>query len=140
VRLDDSSISDETELLRALPAEGWWTLDNGKPRPSSLAFYDGHSGETSCHRDTPGRRIRYALRYPAKPAAKFTAAQARSSGFSLTIDPDGDPEHSPEHILLTFNQEAPTRKVYQRACKQLALVSQFLSADTLALGMAAIDD
>jgi hypothetical protein len=131
VRPDDPSIGDDTKLLRALPFPGWWTLENGVPRVSSLAFYDGYSGETSCHLDTRERRVRYAAKYPERPVASFTAVQARGCGFNLTLDPEGDPEHSLEHIVLTFNQDAATRKVYQRTCKQLALLSQFISADSL---------
>ena len=132
MRPDDSTIEDGTHLLRALPFEGWWTLQGDRSRPSSLAFYDGYSGETSCHIDTPDRRARYAAQYSDKPAARFTARQARECGFNVTSDPEGDPDGDAEHKVLTFGEDAfASKNKYHRACKQLALLAELLPASAL---------
>ena len=130
MRPDDPAIVDQTFLLRALVARNWWIVVEGMKRPTSLAFFDG-SGETSCHLDNLGRRQIYSQRYRGVPAARFTAQQARSCGFHLTPDPAGDPEESPEHVLLTYNEENPRRKIYQGACKALALLCEFIEADCI---------
>ena len=103
-------------------------LENNGPRATSLAFYDGHTGETSCHIDSPQRRAIYALRYPQRPAARFTVNQARECGFNVTPDPDGEDE---DHIVLTLKIDSTRKKVYQRACKSLALISTFVPASEL---------
>jgi hypothetical protein len=130
VRQDDASIPNETHLLRALPFEGWWKADADRIRVSSVAFNDGN-GETSCYLDTVARRSYFATRYPERPAARFNVGQARSCGFSVTSDPDGDPDSNPEHLLLTHVYAGVSRSKYHRACKELALLSEFLDASHL---------
>lgn len=131
MRLDDLSIHGDLHLLRALPVDDWWTVEANGPRASSLAFYDGHTQETSCHFDSPERRAVYAARYPGRPAARFAVAQARECGFNVTPDPDGD---DLDHVVLTLKAAPVSRKVYQRACKQLALLSTFIPGSELASG------
>jgi hypothetical protein len=131
-RADDESITGETYLLRALRCSGWWTIENERVRASSLAFFDGYSGETSCHFDTQTSRAMSISRFPNCPVARFTAAQARDCGFILTRDPEGDPENPVDHVLLILAQADARRKVYQGACKRLAMQSEVLSSANLA--------
>jgi hypothetical protein len=108
-------------------------VDPDRTRVSSIAFYDGIDGETSCYLDTPSRRLRFATRYPERPVARFSVGHARQCGFSVTSDPEGDPENDPEHILLTHSQAGISRGMYQKDCKRLALLCEYISPNSLAL-------
>jgi hypothetical protein len=111
-----------------LVIEGWWKEDAGRTRPTSAAFfsYDGGPGEISCYLETTSGRDMFRTRFPNAHAARFTALQARSCGFNITSDPEGDPDGSNDHVVLTFNDPLSKRSVYQKACKQLALLSIFI--------------
>jgi hypothetical protein len=123
VRPDDPSISGETWLLRALPYEGWYKIEEDQVRVTSVAFVDNRTGEVSCYVDSSTRRQDLsANRFPGCFMARFTAAQARECGFNVTSDPDSDfPEHSPEHIVLTFGRENVAKNAIQRAAKLLGI-------------------
>jgi hypothetical protein len=73
----------------------------------------------------------FGRRFPDSNAARFTAAQARRCGFNITQDPEGAIDQSAEHFVLTHAMEA-RRNPYHKACKQLALDSQFTTKETLA--------
>jgi hypothetical protein len=135
-RPDDESIADSANLLRALRVQGWWMVESdGHLRATSLAFVDGHTGETSCHFDTLSARMLTAKRFPGCPVARFSAGQARRHGFNVTRDPEGDPEGTLYHVVLTFVQEGARRKIYQGACKKLALDSEVIESSNLELGI-----
>jgi hypothetical protein len=135
-RPDDESIADSTLLLRVLRVQGWWMVESdGHLRATSLAFVDGYTGETSCHFDTLSARILTTRRFPRCPVARFKAGQARSHGFNVTRDPEGDPEGAIDHVVLTFAEEGARRKVYQGACKKLALDSEVIESSDLELGI-----
>lgn len=133
VKPDDTSISDDSSFLRALIREDWWVQMEDRIRPSSAAFFsfNGEPGETSCYIDTVAGREIYERRFPGRPAARFGAGRARAAGFNITRDPEGDGEQRPEHMVLTFSGSA-RRKPYHLACRQLALDSTFVSAESLA--------
>jgi hypothetical protein len=131
VRPDDETITAETSLLRSLRCQGWWIWENDRLRATSLAFFDGNSGETSCYLDTAASRALLTSRFPKCPAARFTGEQARGCGFNLTRDPDEDPDNSPDHVVLTFAQPEARRKVYQGACKKLAVQCEVVSESLL---------
>jgi hypothetical protein len=101
-------------------------------RVNSVAFYvfEGEPGETSCFQDTTAGREVFGRRFPDSNAARFTASQARGCGFNVTRDPEGDIEKSTEHFVLT-HATAVKRNPYHRACKSLALLSQFTTKGTL---------
>jgi hypothetical protein len=135
VRPDDQSIADDTGLLRALTVDGWWKETAETVRPTSVAFFvfeEGEPGQTSCYTDTPQGREVFLRRFPTAHAAKFTAAHARSCGFNITRDPEGDDQLSPEHYVLTHSIEVK-RGPYQRQCKQLAILSKFVTHQVLAV-------
>lgn len=133
VRPDDITISDDAVLLRALLVPGWWTETELGIRASSVAFNvfgkDG-PGQTSCYFDNPVGREIFARRFPNAHAARFTARQARLCGFNVTTDPEGDPDQSPEHAVLTHSTETK-RSPYQRRCKELAMLATFVSLEEL---------
>ena len=127
MRLDDSSISGDVVLLRALPFEGWYKFDGDRIRVSSIAFIDNLSGEVSCYLDSAARRSELSInRFPGCFMARFTVDQARNSGFNAAFDPDGDPDHSREHIVLTFGRNDASRKEVQRAAKTLAICCEVI--------------
>ena len=130
-KADDESIPGDTFLLRALRCHGWWIVENDRVRATSLAFLDSFSGETSCHFDKEPSRFVLAGRFSNCPIARFTAGQARSCGFHLTRDPEGDPSNSANHVVLTFAEEGARRKIYQGACKKLALLCEVLQCADL---------
>jgi hypothetical protein len=66
-------------------------------------------------------------RFPNIPIGRFEAAAARSLGFNITPDPAGDPDGSPEHVLLTASDVERSRNQHQRACRTLAKRTEFLS-------------
>lgn len=121
MRPDDPGISGDTPLLRALVDPGWWKLEAGVARVTSFAFTSGD--EVSCYIDTQKRRITMAERYPNVPVGRFLALAARSLGFSLSSDPEHDPDGSPEHIVLTT---ALGRNQHHKACRSLARNTVFI--------------
>lgn len=122
MRPDDPSILGETWLLRALPYEGWYKIEEDRVRVTSVAFVDNRTGDVSCYLDSSTRRLDLSTRFPGCFMARFTAGQAREYGFNVTSDPEGDfPDHSPEHIVLTFGSENIAKSAIQRAAKQLAI-------------------
>jgi hypothetical protein len=121
VRPDDPSILGGAWLLRALPFEGWYKIEEGGVRATSIAFTDRRSGEVSCYLDTPERRRDLSKHFPGCYLARFTADQARECGFNVTSAPDTDPQQSMEHIVLTFAREGASNGAIQRAAKMLAL-------------------
>jgi hypothetical protein len=131
-RPDDESISADTNLLRALRCKGWSMPENERVRATSLAFYDGYTGETSCHLDSHSGRALFVRRFPQCSAARFTAGQARDCGFQVTRDPEGDPENSADHVVLTLAERGARRKVYQKACKELAVQCEVVAYEVLA--------
>jgi hypothetical protein len=92
---------------------------------------DARSGETSCYIDTPERRAIIAVRYPGCPVAQFTARQARMAGLLVASDPEGDPDKSPEHKVLSF---VGSKSAHQKACRTLALSSTFVPAVEVSAG------
>ena len=134
VRPNDQSIADDASFLRALTLPDWWTVMEDRTRVNSVAFFTFREepGETSCYSNTPAGREIFGRRYPTNHAGRFTADQARKCGFNISPDPEGDVENSPEHFVLTHATETK-RKPYQRACKQLALKAEFVTAETLAI-------
>jgi hypothetical protein len=70
-------------------------------------------------------------RFPGVPVARFTARDARSLGFNITSDPEGDPDGSPEHVVLSPSTEGRGRNEHHRACRALALRTEFISFETL---------
>lgn len=132
VRPDDASIPDDIKFLRALTRDDWWKAMEDKVRVSSIAFYtfDEEPGETSCYLDTPVGRLVFERQFPGCHAARFTAANARTHGFNVTRDPEGCPEKSQEHFVLTHPVHTK-RNPYQSACKQLALLSKFTTYEEL---------
>jgi hypothetical protein len=127
VRPDDPGISGDTTLLRALVDRNWWKIENDIPRVTSFAFTSGD--EPSCYIDTPGRRVTMADRYPEIPFGRFQASAARSLGFNISVDPEGDPDGSSEHVVLTPADPQRSKSQHQRACRALAGVSEFLSPE-----------
>jgi hypothetical protein len=125
VRPDDPTIPGHTLLLRALVDTHWWKLENGEPRVTSFAFTSGD--EPSCYIDTPERRATMAGRFPGIPFGRFEVAVARSLGFNITLDPGGDPDGSPEHVVLTDADDDCGRSKHQKACRALARHTEFLS-------------
>lgn len=125
---DDQTISDDTVLLRVLVRDNWHTSTPTGRRASSFAFADTLSGETSCYQDTPERRAIIAARYPGCPVARFTAAQARAANLFVASDPEGDPDKSPEHKVLSFEG---SKTSYGKACKAVAVSSTFISSEEL---------
>ena len=134
VKPDDQAVIEDAGFLRALTQDDWWKEMGDRVRVCSIAFYvfEGEPGQTSCYADTPAGREVFGRRFPENHAARFTAAQARKCGFNITRDPEGDVEQSPEHFVLTHARET-RRGPYQRACKELALLSQFTTKETLAI-------
>src|SRR5258708_2543214 len=132
VRPDDQSVADDAGFLRALTLDDWWKDMGDRVRVCSIAFFvfGTEPGETSCYTDTPAGREVFGQRFPNNHAARFTAANARSCGFNITPDPEGDIEASQEHFVLTHFKEV-RRGPYQRECKRLALLSQFTPKETL---------
>jgi hypothetical protein len=66
-------------------------------------------------------------RFPLFPLARFSAGDARTSGFNLTVDPEGDiPDRSPDHVVLTISDPQATGGAKQRAAKSLALKAVLL--------------
>lgn len=122
---DDATIADDAVLLRVLVSDSWHTATATGRRASSFTFMDTRSGETSCYIDTPERRATIAARYPGCPVAQFTARQVRMAGLLVASDPDGDPDRSPEHKVLSF---VGSKSAYQKACRALALASTFIPA------------
>jgi hypothetical protein len=133
VKPDDKSVADDSCFLRALTQDNWWVPMEDRIRVSSVAFfsYELEPGETSCYADTQQGREVFAQRFPDTPAARFTARAARAWGFSITRDPEGDSENSPEHFVLTYSK-GMRRGPYQKDCKRLALESVFTTEETLA--------
>ena len=133
VRSDDESIANDAQFLRALPIEGWWIDTGDRVRPTSVVFFvfeGGEPGQTSCYTNTPPGREVFGRRFPTAHAARFTAAQARVCGFNITRDPEGDEEQSQEHFVLTHSTKLK-RGPYQGECKRLALLSEFVTRETL---------
>jgi len=131
VKPDDPSIAGEVWILRALPFEGWYKFDGSTVRATSLAFVDNRSGEVSCYLDSPASRSELTKKFPGCFLARFTAAQARSSGFNVTGDPVDEP-CGEDHVVLTF-KGAAIRKELQKAAKALSLLCETiysLSAQT----------
>jgi hypothetical protein len=126
VKPDDRTIPDDVVLLRVLVRVDWHTATPNGRRASSFAFMDTRSGETSCYEDTPERRAIIAARYPECPIAQFTTGQARGANFLVASDPEGDPDGSPDHMVLSF---VGSKSAYQRACKALAIASNFIPQD-----------
>jgi hypothetical protein len=124
VRPDDPGISGHTLLLRALVDPNWWKVENGIPRVTSFAFTSGD--EPSCYIDTPSRRQTMAERFPDTPFGRFPASAARSLGFNISPDPEGDPDGSSEHIVLAHADPTRSKSQHQKACKALARVNEFL--------------
>lgn len=56
-------------------------------------------------------------RFPGVPVARFTASDARSLGFNITPDPEGDPDGSPEHVVLSPSTEDRGRNEHQGHAK-----------------------
>jgi hypothetical protein len=133
VRPDDGGIDGETALLRALVDPNWWKVENDVSRVTSFAFTSGD--EPSCYIDTPERRRTMAERYPGVPFGRFQVSVARSLGFHVTSDPDGDPDGSPEHVLLTSADPQRPKGKHQRCCRALAAESEFLSSEQFLLGI-----
>jgi hypothetical protein len=123
VRSDDTGIPDHQSLLRALVDPGWYKEENGIFRVTSFAFVSGD--EPSCYIDTPQRRTKIATRFQGLPVGRFTAGVARSFGFNITRTPD--PDGSLDHVVLTSSDATRTRGKHQRACKDLALKTDFIS-------------
>ena len=105
--------------------------EGNKVRATSLAFFDGNTGETSCYLDSESGRALFVRRFPQCPAARFKAELASACGFHLTRDPEGDPEGSSDHVVLTFAQEDARRKVYQGACRALAIQCEVVPFELL---------
>jgi hypothetical protein len=125
VRPDDPGIQEQQSLLRALVVPGWYKEENGVYRVTSFAFVSGD--EPSCYIDTLQRRTKMVERFPGFPVGRFTAGVARSLGFNITPDPGTDPDGSSEHVVLTASDPARPRGKHQRACRDLALSTQFIS-------------
>jgi hypothetical protein len=132
VRSDDPGIAGHISLLRALVDPGWWKIENGVPRVTSFAFTSGD--EPSCYIDTPQRRQMMTQRFPAVPCGRFSVSAARALGFNITPDPAGDPDGSPEHIVLTPSDPTRSKSQHQKACKALAASNEFLSFEQLQSG------
>jgi hypothetical protein len=126
VRPNDASIGDDVWLLRALPYEGWYKTNEQGTRATSLGFTDNRTGEVSCYIDSPERRRRLRLNYQTGFIARVLAADIRAQGFNITCDPAGDPERSPEHVVLTFGQEGVSKSKIQKAAGIVALAAQIL--------------
>ncbi len=127
MRPDDAGISGDTLLLRALVDPNWWKVENGISRVTSFAFTSGD--EPSCYIDTPQRRRTMAERYPDIPFGRFQASAARSLGFNITHDPEGDPDGSSEHVVLTPADQQRSKSQHQKACRALAGANEFLSSE-----------
>jgi hypothetical protein len=125
VRPDDPGISGHTPLLRALVDPNWWKVENGIPRLTSFAFTSGD--EPSCYIDTPLRRQTMAERFPDAPFGRFPASSARSLGFNICSDPEGDPDGSSEHVVLSPSDPTRSRSQHQKACRALAGFCEFLT-------------
>jgi hypothetical protein len=67
-------------------------------------------------------------RYPGCPLAQFTAGQARAANLLVAPDPDGDPDGSHEHKVLSF---VGSKTAYQKACRALAISSTYIAADQI---------
>lgn len=136
MRPDDQAVASDARFLRALTISDWWKDMGDRVRVCSVAFFVFEAdirepGQTSCYTDTTAGRAAFGRRFPDKHAARFIATQARNSGFNITRDPDGDPDNSPEHFVLTYNRGV-LRGPYQKDCKELALASTFTRQEILA--------
>lgn len=89
-----------------------------------FAFASGD--EPSCYIDTLQRRTAMTGRFQGFPVARFTAGAARSLGFNITRDPGGDPDGSPEHVVLTASDPARIKGKHHKACKELAKKAEFI--------------
>jgi hypothetical protein len=65
------------------------------------------------------------VRFHGLPVGRFTAGVARSLGFNITRTSDSD--GSSDHVVLTPSDTERTRGKHQRACKELAKNTDFIS-------------
>lgn len=131
---DDAGISDQTYVLRALP--NWVTLDNGRERPKSEAFFDS-SFENSCfvegeisiddivafllahaRREEDHRLIEQIEKGLA--FARIPVSVIRANGFIIERRPDEAPgcANPAAHVVVGPPAEI-RRKVYERAAKAI---------------------
>jgi hypothetical protein len=96
-RIDDSSIGDEERLWRRIIPQWIVQAEDGKLRPSSAAFLDGHTGEVSVHIAALTDEDKALEDRPNDSLVEIKAGLPRSLGHAIVRDPT---EKDPSHALI----------------------------------------